>query len=522
MFMGVRRRGSKGRVSPWLTNADLVSRRQFAITDRPLEDLAAWNRTALRCGMSVQAHPELEVTQLSTATRTVTMIGYAVDPSRPSATNEDIVAALLSEIDSLDRSFYPTARLVGRWVVVVEDDDGGVLFHDPCGLRQVHHSIASARTPRFCTSQPGLVKRELGLRRDERAMEEFARSDYARLDEEYWWPYDSTPFRDVRCLIPNHYLDLTDWSVHRFWPTAPPAPIALDEAVEFGSSLLTSALQALGERFPLSLPLTAGRDSRTLLAASRDLAPTIHFFTLSIPNASDNRTDIRVAASLLARLGLVHHVVPVMRRVHKDFLDAYRQSVEPAHLSAALLAESMAGTCPPDRVALMGHASEIVRNFYRFRVGADQEDLAHLLEKVHMTGNGFAEEHFRAWMADVAPAIDLGYDLWDLLYWEQRDGRWAANGQAQWDVVFESATPFNCRLLLETLLGVASEQRGHPAFDLHQQMMQAMWPEVLNEPLNPFVGRSDMVRALADDMVHDPRRAWRRIKPKLVARWSRS
>jgi hypothetical protein len=162
----------------------------------------------------------------------------------------------------------------------------------------------------------------------------------------------------------------------------------------------------------------------------------------------------------------------------------------------------------------MGHSSEIGRNFYRFRDGSDDEALSGVARKTEMTGNAFAERCLAHWMKGAMPAADLGYDLWDLLYWEQRDGRWAANGQAQWDVVFESATPFNCRLLLETQLSVDSSERGRPQFQLHQGIMNTLWPEVLDAPLNPSPGRFDPLLAWLADVRFDRKRALRTLRNK--------
>src|SRR4029077_6543503 len=98
-----------------------------------------------------------------------------------------------------------------------------------------------------------------------------------------------------RCLLPNHSLDLHRWTIRRFWPRKARGRLPLKEAAEKGAKQLRALTLAASRRFPLSLPLTAGRDSRALLAAARDVAKEVHFFTLEMPDMIHNRTDLRIA-----------------------------------------------------------------------------------------------------------------------------------------------------------------------------------------------------------------------------------
>ena len=72
-----------------------------------------------------------------------------------------------------------------------------------------------------------------------------------------------------------------------------------------------------------------------------------------------------------------------------------------------------------------------------------------------------------------------------MLYWEQRLGNWAAMVFAEQDVVLEEISPFNNRLLIETLLSSPRNLRAYPDYPLYWQLISEMWPEVLGLPFNP-------------------------------------
>src|SRR5690606_18222842 len=94
--------------------------------------------------------------------------------------------------------------------------------------------------------------------------------------------------------------------------------------------------------------------------------------------------------------------------------------------------------------------------------------------------------HLGLWMEQARAAADAtGHRLWDLYFWEQEHGNWAANGQSQWDLVHERFTPFDSRPILATLLGVDPVHRQGPDFPLYRRIIEILWPELLREPVNP-------------------------------------
>jgi hypothetical protein len=98
----------------------------------------------------------------------------------------------------------------------------------------------------------------------------------------------------------------------------------------------------------------------------------------------------------------------------------------------------------------------------------------------------FVQADLEKWLKDATAVSErTGVDVLDLFYWEHRMGGWQAQSQLEWDIVQEAYTPFNHRRLLETMLAVPSQLRCLPDVVLYKEMCRAMWPQVLDAPINP-------------------------------------
>ena len=93
----------------------------------------------------------------------------------------------------------------------------------------------------------------------------------------------------------------------------------------------------------------------------------------------------------------------------------------------------------------------------------------------------FALDALDRWLSG---ADHSGVDTLDLLYWENREGNWAAMGQSEWDLVQEAFVPFNCRLFLANALSVPEALRVMPSYTLEERLTRHLKPEVLSEPIN--------------------------------------
>ncbi|HMJ80196.1 MAG TPA: hypothetical protein VK592_04070 [Candidatus Dormibacteraeota bacterium] len=444
----------------------------------------------------------------------LTLLGYALDPRSPLRGNGELVEDLAGR-GTLDRILEGSAAFGGRWALVVAEEVGLHLLTDATGLRQVFYTAGVGS--RWCASQASLIAAEAGIARDPEASA-FLGSLYVRAYSEFWWPFDTSPFRGVRRLPPNHVLDLERGEVTRYWPVSAPAPRPFERVVDAGAELLRGSLEAAANRAPLALTLTAGLDTRVLLAAARDLRSRAVWYTLDPRMLHTSPADLDVAARLSARLGLTHLVIGRGPKV-PDYRRLYAESVDAPHAAWATVGEGLWEAFPPERMAVFASSSEIARAPEHWHDSPRRVTPGSLVAFANMSADesGLARTAFGRWLEDAGPSAERsGYHPLMLFYWENRIGSWLATGVAEWDLIHETCAPFSCRHLLETLLASDVADRRGPACRLHHALVERMWPEALLEPVNPL-SRGQLARQSAKRGLFRAMRVTRTYRPLMGA-----
>lgn len=457
----------------------LSFRRQFVLGPALPPTPPGWRRVSVDPRHQADVHPDLELCQAGDGARRLTLFGYAIDANEPRATHAAILARLLAATASCAEVPPATASLGGRWVLVAHDGARSILFGDACGLRQAYY-CASGPAPVLCASQPGPIAEALGLQPDEAAVD-YVRSRGEEDNEVYWLPGDASPYARVRAVLPNHYLDLDSGATTRFWPAADVQPVAREAAVAESLRLLRGLIEGASRRYPLSISLTAGWDSRLMLALCRDVAQDLYAFTLTYPGVPDDVRDVRVPARLLPRLGLAHHLVRYPEAIDAGLREVCKRNT--ASLTRAWCADVQAlrEQSPADRVCVTGDVAEIFKCHYRLPAGSPlgPRELAAVCK---LPPHPFVLDALARWLSGAAPR---NVHLLDLFCWEQMGGRWQALIRAEYDVAQESFAPLDCRALLTTLLGVDERERRGPEFRILRELIERLWSEVLAEPINP-------------------------------------
>lgn len=466
----------------------LLFRRQFILGPRFLTGFPAWKRLDVGPSIRLTVHPDLPTCRAVEGTASVTLLGYILDPYRLHDHDADILQRLLRHLEdggsrqSLIGLTYP---LGGRWILIVKNQQAEWLFNDPCGFRQVFF----ARPPSkglWCASQPELLAETLDLAPNPEAVA-FIRAS-GRRNPQYWWPGDSSLYGEVRHLQPNHYLDLKTGTDHRFWPHGDLTPRPAMDVVAENGRLLRGLIESASRRFELALGVTAGKDTRALLAASRPIRHQLYPFTLLYWNLTRDSPDVRIPNRLLTRLGLPHHLIVCPSRVDKKFRKLCARNMTTAHDCYASIARGLFDGYPPSRACLMGTAIGTTVGAYRRRLrrgrpqtdpeSVDAETLAWLTDQEHP----FAVEALRRWRSGLN---QTNVPVLDLFYWEGREGNWQAMAQSERDVAQEMFSPFSCRLFLANALAVPESYRAGPSYAFIRSIILDLWPEVLSESINP-------------------------------------
>lgn len=84
-------------------------------------------------------------------------------------------------------------------------------------------------------------------------------------------------------------------------------------------------MKSASNRFDLAFGLTAGLDSRLVLAASKEISNKISYITVRQIDKPDNYPDIIIPSTLLSKLGLKHDVVKSSFIINDEFINIFKK-----------------------------------------------------------------------------------------------------------------------------------------------------------------------------------------------------
>ena len=438
----------------------------------------------------VHAREPLALSLAHSGATSVCLLGDAIDPFAPDAANSDIAERIARSCDDLDDLWAALRTLSGRFVLIFECSTAAVVVGDACHFRQIYYSfidnsIVFTSSPKFFLDYHGFNLESSAAKSEFMNTTEFLRSESA-------WVGDQSIDDRLHKLIPNHYLDLRQRAVKRL-PVGESSESSgadgEDEVLEYGAQILRGTIAGLKRRYSLLQPLTAGIDSRILLAAAREYRNDIQFYVFD--RLGDRRItasdDVSISKALADQLGL-KFAVWTAADLRPDFLEEYRQEhvaprVTPLTADLQLHYDLHRGRF----VNVNGNSSEIVRCVYGTTPGPVRPSMLAELSG-YGRGSAFSREQLAAWYRD---AVDYSKEskvpLLDLFYWEQRMGNWGAAYPAELDIAIEEISPFNNRAYFDRMFTVSSSQRRAPDWAFFRRLAEAMWPEVLAQPINPSV-----------------------------------
>ena len=464
----------------------LLFRRQFLLGPKPFAPTEYWSCTQLKHGLQLSVHLDLPFTSESHNGVTAIIIGIAIDPHHPQHAESDILHSLITKASDVTTLIESTLSLVGRWVIIFQNHAGTYLFTDPFGYRQVFYYSDGRQF--WCGSQPEIIKanHQLLLATDETLLRFLMNPVHAR--NESAWVGPKTLYENCFLLMPNHYLSADLLEQIRFYPSNPILRKDTSEIVESACSILQGVMTALTTRYNVVLALTAGWDSRVLLAASRHVREHIEYFVDRMGIFPESHPDVWVPIRIAKQLDINFIVMNSVDELPGWFVSILSQNVTGARVlpkTRTIYEKLVTGE---KRININGNGSEICRNFFDKYCKLDPKDIS-AADLARMFGyeglSSFVVQELNEWRKGFDREPVEGLNILDMLYWEQRLGNWGALYPAEQDIALEEISPYNCRLLIETLLSSPRHLRAAPDYPLYTELIRYMWPEALSIPINP-------------------------------------
>jgi hypothetical protein len=481
---------------------------QMYVGPRIPASLSDWKTVPIGASLRLAAHPQVNVTQVERHPFALTLVGYLIDPEHPDHDDRQILAGLMDRPDFSAAPFGLTDRLGGRWLLVLDSPTDTIAFSDPGGLRRFYYARETTGGGVHGASEPGILGETLGFDLDGES-ESFRASPGFTRNQEYWWPGDASPFSQVRRLLPSFSVSLRTGRSERYWPTSPLTASDPETTLRLLADRLPAMMRAIVRRGDIAVTITAGLDSRMVLAACRDILDEIHFVTVQQAGMPSTHADLDIPQRLARRLGFEHRIVHSADGVRDAVRAGFHDGVLFVHEKWLRDAQGILDAYEQRAISVVGSMGEVGRVFYGDRLPDGRPVTADGLVRAAKLGDHpFTRYHFQRWLETVERPFN--YNLADLFYLEQRAGRWLATSQLEFGHVWRDVfAPFNSREIVTSLLAVPEALRRPPRNQLFTDLITHLWPEALSEPINPHKVRtpSGRLRRFAERLKRRFRRA---------------
>jgi len=408
-----------------------------------------------------------------------------LDPFKPHLNNNEIIKDLLTNSNDINGVFNFIKNKGGRYVVFLEISNRFIVLNDAMGFRQIFY-YKNVQEKMLIASQPSLIGKLLNIDIDEEYKNDLLKIDLFKEKNEYWFPGSLTLYDNVFHLMPNHFLDISTSKVERFWPDRKMNKLSLNECVIQSSDIIKGSIKSASNRYKLAFGISAGIDSRVILAAVNDIKKDIYYFTHTHQGLNENGDDIKIPGIILKQNRLPHNIINYINDIPEKVEEIFKKNVTYGRINKLANAFSIMShfkETNKDFLVMNGNGSEVGRSFYKmpFLTELNSNTLSILID---MNKSQIVNRNIGLWIKEFNEMSLSKGNILNLFYWEHRMGSWAAMTFDEYDIAFESFSPFNNRQLMELFMSIKGKYRFPPEYKLHKELIDKMWPELLDYPFN--------------------------------------
>ena len=448
-----------------------LHRRQFVIGSSPFRPYDNWLCRQLNSSSWISYCPELKIAWAKDADLVEwILLGLAVQTE----TNIELIAQIsrLSTVEVVNNYW----RWAGRWLLIGNSE----IHLDANGLLGCFYGRDDRNI--WVSSSPALLGQILTETKDTRSLV------YGQGISWYTPPYSG--FKGIKRLLASQILNFTSGEIS-------PRPLMPDiksnsnysRTIISVKDALVTALQNLGkQQQPLWLGLTAGYDSRLMLAIAKKAQ--INFTTFTRVAERMSVADRILPPRLAKECGIPHiflrHKPPQEQAARRQLVRQHTAGnvsdgdSEPYVMGVR---DSLTG------ISFGGHGFAIASGFHTLRQlpatfdsprkGAEQ--IAQLFDE---PANSSAVEGMTEWLTWVQQHPQKNLDWRDRFFLEQRQAGWLSSKEQVYDLTNLSRFPIlNAACIYSLLLSIPEAKRLGSLVQV--ALIEQLAPELLQYPFNP-------------------------------------
>ena len=385
---------------------------------------------------------------------------------------EDSVLTLKDE-QSWERKKW---EMAGRFVLVERNSGRFEIRTDAGGLMPVVFDSATAAV----ASSPSVIRRIRNVKANKRIVQ-----DVQRFDATVWYPFGILPFQGMSRLLPNQALDLASFEIRLDRKAAASASLGTTELIDSISGEVARHVETIASHGPMGVHLTAGRDSRMVLAAALQSGADFECETIAMQTAAA-RVDLEQAKRLAGLCDKAHRALPFVPPSDAE-LSAWRERtgfcVEDAvtSLCRTVVAHDVG------RFTLTGTGGEVGRAFYWERQDLKSRgiEIRQLIVRMGFRPSSYLEEQAEHWIAQF-PASCETVEILDAAYIDNRLCCWAGPSAVGHLLEKPTISPFNSRKIYSEMMTLPADFRWKQLFPV--EFIERFMPELLSIPFNRASG----------------------------------
>jgi hypothetical protein len=424
----------------------------------PPEIPSDWISVSLGDSGVLYCHPDLRLQQFKALNSRAIILGIVVDSKkRTELLEESEIECDLSFVERLD-------NLSGTYCALRLTSQNAWIYTDPSALMGIYYS------PTYVSSTPSLIF--------DRIVDDLLRRTSPLKGTDDWYTGSTTPFSNVKMLLANHRLDLSSRDGVRFWPREEFPLNTYQDSIETIASHLRGTLSSVADAGKCVLSLTGGHDSRVNLAAARENAERIQFFTIVGQNIK--KCDQAIPKVLADKYSLNYRAIEDSGS-DSLLLDRYDEISSGMAMGARRGILNACQTIGGNGVIhINGNLGAITKRYFWHNSNPTEVKSKQFM-KAFMSASDVIVSGIAEWMSSV-PDISPP-SIYNLMYLEQRGGKWMSPGENASNLFYESVAPFNSREIFASVCGMPCETQSKR--NVLRDLVEVLWPDLLTVPFCP-------------------------------------
>ena len=406
----------------------------------------------------------------------IMVIGDFIDGEQPMKSVEETTQGL-SKSKGIYDLIEQTKYLAGRYLIFTGDNDGlHYVLTDPTVTIPINYTFIDGGYT--ISSHAKYIADFYNFQQSRDAI-----NIKKAAEQQQPLPYNITMYEEIYTLIPNHYLDIKEKKMERFFPTRTIEQVSMDEAVRETIDKTRNIIDGYFNTRKISLPITSGIDSRAVLSLMKKQAQELKMYTYYHDEFTEETGDIKIPRELASTFNIEYKTLPIKKMPIKvdEQISNELAGLENHRIlnNGYTYSKSGLSTYYPAQ----GDIISLSKSPFGKNLPESWATLPYFITKTHNYSSEI-KQYVKKWMdATERYAEDNNISLYDLYNWEYRLGRWLPNNIKNYDYFIEPIYIFNCRYLTELWVSISKEERTNRS--LHLEIIEKEWPELMTIPFNP-------------------------------------